>query len=68
MSNTLFSRLTTIHGEPAVPLEQMPISWQRIATANWLTEPQVYTAMAQVFLAKNQTGCTLFAERSDTHH
>ncbi|MBD2089110.1 hypothetical protein H6F67_04480 [Microcoleus sp. FACHB-1515] len=68
MSTTLFSTLTTIHGEPAVPLDQMPSSWQRIATANWLTEPQVYTAMAQVFLAKNRGGCTLFLERSDSEH
>lgn len=67
MSTTL-STLTTISGEPAVPLDQMPTSWQRIASADWLTEPQVYTAMAQVFLAKNQAGHTLFLERSDTAH
>jgi hypothetical protein len=62
------SSLITIHGEPAVPLEQMPESWQHIATGNWMTEPQVYTAMAQVFLAKNQQGHILFLERSTTAH
>jgi hypothetical protein len=60
--------LTTINGEPAVPLEQMPESWQRIATGNWMSEPRVYTAMAQVFLAKNRHGHILFLERSSTEH
>jgi hypothetical protein len=60
--------LITINGEPAVPLEAMPESWQRIMTGKWLTEPRVFTAMAQVFLAKNQQGHILFAERSDTAH
>lgn len=60
--------LTTINGEPAIPLEQMPESWQRIADGNWMTEPRVYTAMAQVFLAKNLYGHTLFLERPDTEH
>jgi hypothetical protein len=60
--------LTTIAGEPAVPLEAMPESWQRIAAGTWMTEPRVYTAMAQVFLAKNQYGNVLFAERPDTKH
>jgi hypothetical protein len=64
----LRSTLTTINGEPAVALEQMPESWQRIAQATWMTEPRVYTAMAQVFLAKNLGGHVLFLERSDTHH
>lgn len=60
--------LTTINGEPAIPLEQMPQSWQRIAEGSWMTEPRVYTAMAQVFLAKNLYGHVLFLERSDTDH
>lgn len=60
--------LTTINGEPAVPLEAMPESWQRIMTETWMTEPGVYTAMAQVFLAKNQQGHILFAERPETAH
>jgi hypothetical protein len=60
--------LTTIAGEPAVLLESMPESWQRIAAGKWMTEPRVYTAMAQVFLAKNQQGNILFAERPDTQH
>lgn len=59
------SNLTTIHGEPAVAIEHMPESWQRILTATWMTEPQVYTAMAQVFLAKQQYGHVLFLERPD---
>lgn len=60
--------LTTINGEPAVPLEQMPESWQRINCGTWMREPHVYTAMAQVFLAKNLHGNILFLERSDTQH
>ena len=69
-SATLFTRstLTTINGEPAVALQQMPESWRRIAQGTWMTEPRVYTAMAQVFLAKNLCGHVLFLERSDTHH
>jgi len=59
-------RLTTINGEPAIALESMPESWQQIAAGTWMTEPQVYTAMAQVFLAKNQKGHFLFLERPDT--
>ncbi|GAB4228630.1 MAG: hypothetical protein Kow00121_57630 [Elainellaceae cyanobacterium] len=62
------SALITINGEPAIPLENMPESWQQIAAGDWMTEPQVYTAMAQVFLAKNQQGHILFLERSDTAH
>jgi hypothetical protein len=58
--------LTTINGEPAVSLEQMPESWKRIAAGDWMTEPRVYTAMAQVFLAKNTQGHFLFLERPDT--
>jgi hypothetical protein len=46
----------------------MPDSWQRIVKGTWLTEPQVYAAMAQVFLAKNQNGHILFLERADTAH
>lgn len=65
---TFRANLTTINGEPAIPLEQMPQSWQRIAQGNWMTEPRVYTAMAQVFLAKNQYGHFLFLERPDTEH
>jgi hypothetical protein len=61
-------KLTTIHGEPAVSLEYMPESWQHIAEANWMTEPRIYTAMAQVFLAKNLYGNILFLERADTAH
>ncbi|MBD2020498.1 hypothetical protein H6F43_09890 [Leptolyngbya sp. FACHB-36] len=60
--------MTTINGEPAVALEHMPESWQRIAIGTWMTEPRVYTAMAQVFLAKHQQGHFLFTERSDTEH
>jgi hypothetical protein len=60
--------LTSINGEPAIPLEHMPESWQRIAVGTWMTEPQVYTAMAQVFLAKNQYGHMLFLERLDAEH
>jgi hypothetical protein len=68
LSTIPFSRtsLITISGEPAIPLEQMPESWQRIATGTWMTEPHVYTAMAQVFLAKNLQGHFLFAERADS--
>jgi hypothetical protein len=44
----------------------MPTSWQQVATGDWLTEPRVYTAMAQVFLAKNQQGAVLFLDRPDT--
>lgn len=62
------SSLTTINGEPAVPLEQMPESWQRIVAGTWMTEPRVYTAMAQVFLAKHRYGHFLFSERSDAEH
>lgn len=62
------SRLTTISGEPAVALEQMPASWQQIAAGDWLSEPRLYAAMAQVFLAKNQKGHILFLERPDTAH
>ncbi|MBW4580760.1 MAG: hypothetical protein KME42_14435 [Tildeniella nuda ZEHNDER 1965/U140] len=60
--------LITINGEPAVALEAMPESWQRLVTGTWMTEPRVYTAMAQVFLAKNQQGHVLFAERPETAH
>ncbi len=60
------SSLTTINGEPAIAITSMPQSWQRIQTGNWMTEPTVYTALAQVFLAKNQQGHFLFAERLDT--
>jgi len=69
-STIAFSNLSfiTINGEPAVPLEQMPSSWQRIQTGDWLSEPVVYTAMAQVFLAKNQQGYTLFCDRPDMQH
>ena len=62
------SSLTTINGEPAIALDHMPPSWQRIVAGDWMTEPRVYTAMAQVFLAKNQYGHILFLERSDTEH
>ncbi len=61
-------RLTAIAGEPAISLTSMPDSWQRIAVGTWMTEPQVYTAMAQVFLAKNRYGHFLFAERADANH
>lgn len=60
--------LTTINGEPAVGLSFMPESWQRISDGAWMSEPRVYTAMAQVFLAKNQCGNILFLERPDTQH
>ena len=60
--------LTTINGEPAVPIAQMPENWQRISEGTWMTEPRVYTAMAQVFLAKNQGGHILFLERPETQH
>lgn len=33
-----------------------------------MTEPRVYTAMAQVFLAKNRNGHILFLERPDSEH
>jgi hypothetical protein len=59
----LSSDLITIHGEPAVPLERMPKSWQRIAASTHLAEAKIYTAMAQVFLAKHQLGHVLFTER-----
>lgn len=65
---TLHSVTTTINGEPAVPLNQMPSAWRQINEGNWMTEPRIYTAMAQVFLAKNQRGHTLFLERPDTFH
>jgi hypothetical protein len=67
IANSNFN-LITIYGEPAVPIDQMPSSWQRIVAGTWMTEPRVYTAMAQVFLAKNQHGHILFSERSDTRH
>lgn len=57
--------LTVINGEPAIALDHMPESWQRIATGAWMTEPRVYAAMAQVFLAKNQYGHVLLLERPD---
>jgi hypothetical protein len=60
--------LTTINGEPAVSLSSMPQSWQRISQGDWMSEPKVYTAMAQVFLAKNLYGHILFLERPDTEH
>lgn len=60
------TQLTTIQGEPAIPLEAMPESWQRIAAGNWMTEPKVYAAMAQVFLAKQEYGNVLFLERPET--
>ncbi len=60
--------VTTIQGEPAVPLENMPASWQRIAAGMWMSEPKVYAAMAQVFLAKHQQGNVLFCERPETAH
>lgn len=62
------TNLITIDGEPAIALEQMPTSWQRIAAGDWMTEPAVYTALAQVFLAKHQYGHVLFLERPNTHH
>ncbi len=62
------SSLTTINGEPAIAIASMPESWQRIREGTWMTEPRVYTALAQVFLAKNQQGHILFAERPDTAH
>jgi hypothetical protein len=65
---TTASRLISINGEPAVPLEAMPTAWQRIAQGDWLSEPLVYAALAQVFLAKNQGGHFLFLERSNTGH
>ena len=60
--------LTTINGEPAVPLEYMPKHWRRIAVGEWMSEPRVYIAMAQVFLAKHQQGHMLFLERSEVKH
>ncbi|MEM9807503.1 MAG: hypothetical protein AAF959_19740 [Cyanobacteria bacterium P01_D01_bin.56] len=60
--------LTTIQGEPAIPLDAMPTSWQCIATGDWMSEPKVYTAMAQVFLAKHQQGQVLFCDRADAAH
>jgi len=71
MSSAIAARgsvITTINGEPAVPLESMPENWQRIVQGTWMTEPRVYTAMAQVFLAKNQNGHILFLERPDAEH
>ncbi|WP_416673294.1 hypothetical protein [Egbenema bharatensis] len=65
---TTASRLISINGEPAVPLEAMPTSWQRVAQGSWMSEPRVYAALAQVFLAKNQGGHFLFLERSNTGH
>lgn len=60
--------LTTIEGEPAVPLAAMPASWQRIVTGDWMSEPKMYTAMAQVFLAKHQQGQVLFCDRPQAAH
>ena len=60
--------LTTIQGEPAVPLDNMPANWHRIVTGDWMSEPKVYTALAQVFLAKHQQGHVLFCERPETAH
>lgn len=60
--------LTTIQGEPAVVLEQMPDSWQKIAAGNWMSEPKIYTAMAQVFFAKHQQGHVLFCDRPEAAH
>ncbi|MEM9088852.1 MAG: hypothetical protein AAGC93_08930 [Cyanobacteria bacterium P01_F01_bin.53] len=60
--------LTTIQGEPAVVLEQMPDSWQKIATGDWMSEPKAYTAMAQVFFAKHQQGHVLFCDRPAAAH
>ena len=60
--------LTTINGEPAVPLEYMPKYWLRIAAGDWMSEPGVYTAMAQVFLAKHQQGHMLFLARTEVKH
>ena len=60
--------LTTIEGEPAVPLAAMPASWQRIVTGDWMSEPKMYTAMAQVFLAKQQQGQVLFCDRPEAAH
>ena len=60
--------LTTIQGEPAVVLEQMPDSWQKIAAGDWMSEPKVYTAMAQVFFAKHQQGHVLFCDRPESAH
>ncbi|MEM9164283.1 MAG: hypothetical protein AAGC54_14595 [Cyanobacteria bacterium P01_F01_bin.4] len=60
--------LITIQGEPAVPLNNMPASWQRIVSGDWMSEPKAYTAMAQVFLAKHRQGNVLFCERPETAH
>ena len=69
MVSTVSERsMTTIQGEPAIVLERMPASWQRIATGDWMDEHKVYTAMAQVFLAKHQRGNVLFCERSESAH
>lgn len=68
MQPVLSSTSISIHGEPAIPLEQMPESWQRIRAGDWMSEPHVYTAMAQVFLAKNLGGNVLFLERPETQH
>ncbi len=67
-SLTARDTLTTIQGEPAVPLEHMPASWQKISAGDWMSEPRVYTAMAQVFLAKHQQGSVLFCERPEAAH
>lgn len=66
--SVLRTELTQIMGEPAVPMEAMPECWQKIADGNWMSEPRVYAAMAQVFLAKHQQGHVLFSERPDTEH
>ncbi|MGD1899682.1 MAG: hypothetical protein ACFB16_22395 [Phormidesmis sp.] len=60
--------LITIQGEPAVPLANMPTSWQAIAAGDWMSEPKVYAAMAQVFLAKHQQGQVLFCDRPTATH
>ncbi|MEL6814437.1 MAG: hypothetical protein AAFP03_06435 [Cyanobacteria bacterium J06598_3] len=60
--------LTTIQGEPAVVLEHMPDSWQKIASGDWMSEPKVYAAMAQVFFAKHQQGHVLFCDRPEAAH
>lgn len=60
------SNAVILQGESAVDLAAMPIEWQQIVNGDWLTEPQLYTAMAQVFLAKNRYGQVLFLDRADT--
>ena len=65
---TSSSDLTAIDGKPAVSLQHMPQSWQRVVNGTYMTEPRVYTAMAQVFLAKQQYGNVLFLERTEAKH